>query len=200
MRQDEGKIRRAGENSASELRLQEIARQIGSEKLPPVHDWHPEHCGSIDIRIAADGEWHHEGAKIRRPELVRLFSRILRRDDDGFVLVTPAEKLSIQVDDAPFLAVEMIRDGGGRDQRLAFRTNVGDHVIADADHPITMRERPGHDGVAAPYVEIRSGLEALIARPVYYEMAELAEEKDDGGGLGVWSRGSFFALENRASD
>ena len=163
-------------------------------KLPPVEEWNPTRCGDIDIRIMRDGTWHHLGAPITRPELVRLFSTVLRREDDGFYLVTPVEKLRIVVEDAPFLAVLLDVEGKGRDQRLVFTTNVGDQVAADADHPIRV-ERDSQTGEPAPYLLVRARLEARIARPVFYRLAELATESPAAPGmLGVWSAGQFFLL------
>ena len=169
--------------SLSGLDLAEIARLAAERRLPPVEQWHPPHCGHSGMRIARDGTWHHEGRRIERPEMVRLFSTILRREPDrGFVLVTPAEKLEIEVEDAPFVAVEMTSDGEGRERVLGFRLNTGDVVVAGSDHPLKLEG-------ARPYLEARRGLDALIARPVYYELAEMAI-----GAGGVWSGGAFFPL------
>jgi hypothetical protein len=155
----------------------------------PVHLWNPAHCGEIDIRIAADGRWFHEGAPISRQPLVRLFSTILRRDPDGFVLVTPGEKLRITVDDAPFVAIGMDQPSS---DVLRFVTNVGDMIEAGPDHPI----RLGSDGGGArPYLHVRGGLEARIARPVFYELAALASPPPGGGPLSVASNGAWFPLE-----
>ena len=160
--------------------------------LPPVEDWHPAFCGDSNMHIARDGTWFHQGTPIGRRELVRVFSTLLRKDDDGFMLVTPAEKLSIRVEDAPFLVVLMEVAGSGRDQDLSFITNVGDRTIAGADHPLRFVQ----DGDAPiPYVHVRGRLEAKLARPVYYQLIDLAVEED--GVLGVWSCGRFFALEER---
>lgn len=166
--------------------------QAAGRKLPPVETWNPAHCGEIDIRIAADGTWHHQGAPIRRREIVRLFSTILRKDGDGFHLVTPVEKMRIRVDDAPFVAVLLDREGEGNGQRLIFTTNVGDDVIADKDHPIRVQTMPD-TGEPRPYIHVRRGLEARIARNVFYQLADIAVEDDDGT-LGVWSDGMFFPL------
>jgi len=168
----------------------EAARGRG---LPPVERWNPSLCGDIDIRIARDGTWYHEGTPIGRKEIVRLFSTILRREADGIYLVTPAEKMRIRVDDAPFLAVLLDRHGKGREQRLVFTTNVGDEVFASAENPIRVAADPT-SGEPAPYVHVRRGLEARIARPVYYQLAEMAEPGDDPLQLGVWSCGCFFIL------
>jgi hypothetical protein len=176
------------------LSLSDIAALGAENRLPPVEKWNPEHCGDSRMRIASDGTWYHEGSPIGRPAMVRLFSTILRREpDDSYVLVTPVEKLSIAVDDAPFVAVEMKSEGEGEHRRLAFRLNTGDLVVADATHPLRVEERA--DG-PHPYVAVRNRLDALIARPVYYELANIA--LDEGGDPpGLWSEGAFFALEAR---
>lgn len=159
------------------------------KKLPPVSKWQPERVGRIDLRIARDGTWHHEGSPIRRDALVRLFSTVLRRDPDGYCLVTPAEKLLIEVEDAPFVAVNMEVKGAGTAAELLFTTNVDDHVVADAEHPL----RVAHvDGEPRPYVQVRDGLEALINRPVFYRLVEQAGQED--GELVVYSRGARFPL------
>ncbi len=177
------------------LSLDEIAALAGDAKLPPVDTWHPEREGSIDIRIARDGTWWHEGDRIEREALVRLFSTILRREEDGsYVLVTPAEKLAIEVEDAPFVAVELKSEGDGEDRILAFRLNTGDLIVANKDNPLILRD--SKDG-PLPYLHVRGGLEALIGRSVYYELADLAlEEKNTP--LGLWSSGVWFPLEERA--
>jgi hypothetical protein len=152
-------------------------------------------CGDFDFRIARDGTWFYRGSPIGRKALVRLFSTVLRRENDGsYWLVTPVERGRIMVDDAPFVAVEMKVDGEGRDRRLSFRTNVDDWVTADAEHPITLREDA--DGTPSPYVRVRGALEALIARPVFYDMVELAETRSQDGAdeLGLWSSGQYFPL------
>ena len=158
--------------------------------LPPVERWHPSRVGEIDIRIAANGDWYHEGGLIRRFALAKLFAGILRMDDGEHFLVTPAEKLKIRVDDAPFLATDMETDGEGRARRILFKTNVEDVVPADAEHPIVVEDR---NGEPRPYVVVRRGLRALIARSVYYRLADLAEEGNDGR-FGVWSNGTRFVL------
>lgn len=159
--------------------------------LPPVEKWHPAHCGDIDIRIARDGTWYHQGSPIGRKELVRLFSTILRRDPDGYVLVTPAEKMRIVVEDVPFLAVLLDVEGEGRDRRLVFTTNVGDIAVAGPDNPIRVETDPVTQE-PSPYVHVRKGMEARIARSVFYQLADLAVPQGDV--LGVWSGGVFFPL------
>jgi uncharacterized protein len=164
---------------------------VGERKLPPVMQWHPERTGDSRMRIASDGRWYYRDSEIQRPEMVRLFSTILRRDGDATYLVTPAERLSIVIEDAPFLAVDLEASGEGVAQVLVFLTNVGDLVAADAEHPIELR---GPQSLARPYVVVRARLDALISRPVYYRLAELAIPGPDGQS-GVWSSGCFFPLE-----
>jgi hypothetical protein len=179
----------------STLSLEQIAALVAERRLPPVESWQPQQTGDSAMRIARDGSWYHEGGLIRRPAMVRLFSTILRREPDGgFALVTPVEKLSIEVEDAPFTAVEMKQEGQGRDARLAFRLNSGDMVIAGARHPLRMELGP--EG-AQPYLQVRRGLDALLVRSVYYELAELALGQE-GEPPGVWSDGVFFRLEGGA--
>lgn len=176
------------------LSLAEIATLVEQRRLPPVEQWNPAHCGDSKMRIARDGTWFHQGSPIGRQTMVRLFSTILRREDDGrYVLVTPVEKLDIAVEDAPFVAVEMKAEGSGRDSRLAFRLNTGDLVTAGPDHPLRFAE--GEDG-PRPYLHVRGRLEALVARSVYYELAERALAEGDCPG--IWSNGAFFALDMTA--
>jgi hypothetical protein len=177
------------------LSLADIARLAAEKKLPPVEKWNPQHCGDSAMRIARDGTWYHEGSPIGRPAMVRLFSTILRREADGrHVLVTPVEKLDIEVEDAPFVAVEVKSEGSGRSRRLAFRLNTADVVVAGPQHPLLLRTASQGP---LPYLAVRSGLEARIARPVYYELANLAlAEGADPPGL--WSDGAFFAMEAAA--
>ena len=173
------------------LSLAEIERLAGERKLPPVDRWDPPHCGHSGMRIARDGSWFHEGSPIGRPAMVRLFSTILRREPGGgFVLVTPVEKLDIDVDDAPFVAVELKSEGQGELRSLAFRLNTGELVVAGADHKLRFEDRA--DG-PHPYVEVRGRLEALVARSVYYELAEIALA-EGAEPPGVWSGGIFFPL------
>lgn len=153
-------------------------------------------CGEIDIRIAADGTWFHQGTPIGRQELVKLFAKVLTRDRAGrFWLVTPAEAARITVEDAPFLAVEMTVTGDGRDQVLAFRTNVDETVVADRDHVIRVETDP-QTGEPSPYVTVRPRMEARLARPVYYDLVSRGtEEKQNNESVfGVWSSGAFFPI------
>lgn len=192
----------------SRLSLAEIARLAEEKRLPPVEKWHPTHCGDSEMRIARDGTWFHQGSPIGRPAMVRLFSTILRREPDGgFVLVTPGEKLDIAVEDAPFVAVELRTEGEGERRSLAFRLNTGDLVVAGPEHRLrftgdsyfSARQRQADpDFVKSncphPYLEVRKGLDALVARPVYYELAEIALS-EGAAPPGVWGGGIFFPLE-----
>ena len=166
------------------------AKQAPGRGLPPVHLWSPAHSGEIDIVIKRDGRWIHEGAPIGREALVRLFSTVLRKDPDGFHLVTPVEKLRIVVEDAPFIATRVDREG----ETLRFLTNVGDEVEAGPENAI--RVEVGEDGEPRPYLHVRRGLEALISRPVFYELVEMAEERatPEGQTLGVSSNGAWFPV------
>jgi hypothetical protein len=176
----------------SGLSLADIAALAAEKKLPPVEKWNPTHCGTSAMRIARDGAWFHEGRPIGRPAMIRLFSTILRREEDGsFVLVTPVEKLDIEVEDAPFVAVELKSEGEGRDRSLAFRLNTGDLVVAGPDN--RLRFEAGTEG-PHPYVEVRKGLDARIGRPAYYELADLALA-EDADPLGLWSGGAFFPMD-----
>ncbi|WP_313007743.1 DUF1285 domain-containing protein [Brevundimonas vesicularis] len=165
----------------------EAAKQAPGKGLPPVHLWHPEHCGDIDIVIRTDGVWMHEGSPIGRRELVRLFSTVLRKDPDGYHLVTPVEKLQITVEDLPFRAVAMRREGDA----LIFTTDVGDEVTASEADAIVVETDPA-TGEPAPRIHVRRDLWARIARSVFYEMVEMAQEVD--GRLVVRSGGQVFSL------
>jgi len=167
----------------------------GKKGLPPVHLWNPPFCGDLDMRIARDGTWHYQGSPIGRPAMVRLFSTVIRRDGDDYFLVTPVEKVGIQVEDAPFVAVRLEVSGEGETQSLRFITNVEDEVEAGEEHPLRVVTDP-QTQEPAPYVHVRANLEALIHRNVFYELVELAVPgKVDGKDcLGVWSGGTFFPI------
>jgi uncharacterized protein len=172
------------------ISLAELQKLIDERRLPPVDQWNPERCGHSGMRIARDGTWYHEDQPIRRPAMVRLFSTVLRREPDGrHVLVTPAEKLDIDVEATAFRAVEMRREGEGRQQRIAFRLDSGDAVILDPDHPLRTVET---ENGPSPRLLVRHGLEAELTRGVYYELADVALANDPPG---VWSEGTFFSLE-----
>lgn len=162
---------------------------------PPVDQWQPSFCGDIDMRIAADGAWFYKGTPIARPEMVRLFAGILRREGDTYFLVTPVEKVGITVEDVPFIAVEMTADNGA----LTFRTNVGDRVTADAAHPL--RFETGDDGFR-PYILVRNGLEARLSRSLAQDLANLGETVMHNGEawFGVTSGGLFFPVIRAAHE
>jgi len=163
--------------------------------LPPVHLWNPPFCGDLDMRIARDGTWFYLGTPIGRPELVRLFSTVLKLEDGKYFLVTPVEKVGITVDDAPFVAVDFEATGAGDTQQLAFETNVGDCVTAGPDHPIHVA-RDADTGEPSPYVMVRAGLEALIDRKSFYRLVEIGAHAAHNGEswFGLWSGGVFFPV------
>ncbi len=158
---------------------------------PPVDRWNPGHCGHSGMRIARDGSWFHEGALITRPAMVRLFASVLRREADGsHVLVTPVEKLAIDVEATAFRATQMTMAGEREQRRIGLTLDSGDALIVGPAHPLTVVETP--DG-PSPRVAVRFGLEAELSRSLYYELAEiaLAEGHDPPG---IWSDGAFFPL------
>jgi uncharacterized protein len=191
--------------NSSTPNLQDVIARFGlgdgpARRRPPVHLWNPQFCGEIDMRIARNGSWYYLGSPINRPAMVKLFSSILRREpDDSYVLVTPVEKCAIRVDDAPFVAVEMTATGEGDRRLLAFRTNVDDVVPLDQDHPLRVAIN-SETGEPSPYVLVRDRLEALIARSVFYQLVEMAEERELNGRpvLGIVSAGHFFRLGDAA--
>ncbi len=160
------------------------ARNEGKRGKPPVHLWNPPYCGEIDIVIRRDGTWFHEGTPIGRPGLVQLFASILKREGDRYFLVTPVEKVGLQVEDAPFVAIDFEVAGGV----ITFTTNVDDTVVAGPDNPIRVEMSEG--GEPAPYVMVRAGLEALIDRKSFYRLVDIGEEED--GMFGLRSSGMFF--------
>ncbi len=184
------------EHDAMQSLLSAMPSVADADGLPPVECWQPDYCGEMDMVIRRDGSWWHEGARIGRENLIRLFSRILRKDADGETyLVTPVEKIRIKVEAAPFLAVRVDQAGSGLDRHLTFLTNMGDAVAAGSEHPI--RVKTGLDGAPDPYVHVRGRLEALITRAAFYDLAAFAEPGEDEAGrpvMGVWSRGIFFPL------
>jgi len=157
--------------------------------------WQPSQVGSIDIRIGVDGSWYHEGRAFQRPALVKLFANVLRREETGYYLVTPAEKLAIQVDDAPFVATLVERVNNNGQQALVFTTNLDQQVVADERHPIRVEIDPASQE-PRPYILIRDQLEALIGRNAFYELLKLAEPGERGGRhfLTIRSMGSEFVL------
>jgi hypothetical protein len=173
----------------------DAAANSGAGKgLPPVHLWNPPFCGDLDMRIATDGTWFYQGTPIGRPALVRLFSTILKREDGKHFLVTPVEKVGIRVDDAPFLAVEMLKQDEARGRTLRFRTNVDDWVDCDAAH--RLRFEAAADGGLTPYLHVRADLWAKVTRALYYDLVDMGEERvvDGRAMFGVASAGEFFAM------
>ena len=183
----------------SQLSLTDAAELLAARKLPPVEQWHPDRTGDSAMEIRADGSWYHEGGRINRPAMVKLFSTILRREADGsHVLVTPAEKLAIAVEDTPFRAVEMKSEGEGRDRKLVFRLDTDDLVIAGPDHPLGFGDDPDNPD---PRLHVRgtigNGLDARIDRALYYEIADLALAEGEDPPA-IWSNGARFALVSAA--
>lgn len=164
---------------------------------PPVHLWNPPFCGDIDMRIAADGLWYYMNSPIGRLPLVKLFSSIIRLDNDGqYYLITPVEKCGIKVDDAPFLAVRMRVEGEGNLRTIFFETQVEDEVAVGPEHPLRFNDEPRTGGLK-PYVLIRRNLEALVSRSLFYDLVALGTVEGDW--FGVWSSGQFFPMK-RAVD
>ena len=174
--------------------------QLDAFKLPPIDKWHPDKIVDIDIKIAFDGRWYYQGGVIGRHRIVKLFSTVIRLEHHSYYLVTPPVKYKIQVEDVPFVAVELNRKGEGVDQELFFRTNMDEVVLAGAQNLITMSQSLHGDTV--PYLDVRDGLKARIGRSVYYELAELVQHKKHLQGkaknkdniYGVYSNKEFFAM------
>jgi len=165
-----------------------------TDGLPPVDQWNPEYCGDIGMEIKRDGTWYYMGTPIGRKRIVKLFSRILRKEDDNtYVLVTPVEKVLIKVEDAPFIATFVEILGKGKELNLKFHTNVDDIIVASKDYPIRV-DINKITNEPSPYVLIRRNLEAKISRSVFYELIELAEHLDNK--FGIWSSGSFFPFSD----
>jgi hypothetical protein len=178
--------------------LARLTEALGSDSkrkgLPPVERWNPAYCGELDMRIAADGTWHYMGSPINRPALVKLFSTVLRKDPERYVLVTPVERVGIVVEDAPFLAVEMAVEGEGENRQIAFRTNVDDLVQIGPDHPLRF-EQDANGGIK-PYVKVRGELWALVTRSLALDLVAMGEEKtvDEAATFGVSAGGAFFSI------
>ena len=179
-------------NAPPEDSLQSLKEALANTSLPPVHLWNPTQCRSIDMRIARNGEWFYNGSVIARKRMVKLFSTVLRADNDGHTyLVTPHEKLRIVVEDAPFTAVLLKKEGKGKNAGLVFTLNTGQSVLAGAHNPISVEYKtPG--GEPSPYVLVRDNLRALVSRSVFIELAQIAQPVN--GVLGVYSDGHFMPL------
>ncbi len=175
--------------------LKELGKYEG-KALPPIHRWHPEESRPIDMRIDRNSNWFHEGTRINRPAMVRLFSSVLRREaDDRYYLVTPVEKCQIEVEDVPFQVILMEITGDNESQQISFTTNVADEVRMDDAHPFRL-ETNAETEEPSPYILIRDRLEARLARSVFYQLVDAAVEREMGAEvwLGVWSCGIFFQL------
>ncbi len=177
--------------------IPESSPEIKSGAARPTPTTQPDTADEFyDLRIAADGTWYYRGSPIDRVGLVKLFATVLTRDESGdYWLITPAERGRITVDDAPFIAVALTVDGAAaaaKDRSLVFRTNLDAVVTAGPDHPIRVVFKP-ETGEPRPYLLVREGLDALIARPVYYQLVDGAVERD--GRFGIWSQGTFFPLD-----
>ncbi|WP_230531670.1 DUF1285 domain-containing protein [Microvirga roseola] len=178
--------------------LARLSEALGSDAKrkgpPPVERWNPAYCGEIDMRIAADGTWYYMGTPINRPALVKLFSTVLRKDPERYVLVTPVERVGIVVEDAPFLAVEMAVEGDGENRQIAFRTNVDDLVQIGPDRPLRFEQ--DEQGGVRPYVRVRGDLWALVTRTLALDLIALGKERetDSGAVFGLWAGGAFFPI------
>ena len=163
----------------------ELLEQQRNKKLPPVETWKPKNLGAIDIKISRDGTWVHEGGEIKRKELVQLFSTILVKEENRYFLVTPVQKLKIEVEDAPFVAVSFQVRGEPPETDIIFETNVGDLVVLNKEHILWMAD-------GKPYIHVRSGLNALLTRNAFYHLIDYGVEKN--GQLIIYSSGSSFSL------
>jgi hypothetical protein len=175
-------------------RLGAALGSVGRKGPPPVERWNPPYCGEIDMRIDAEGTWFYNGTPIGRPALVKLFASVLRKDPERYVLVTPVERVGIEVADVPFIAVEMAVEGTGEARELAFRTNVDDLVQVGADHPLRFEKDPA-DGIR-PYVKVRGGLWARATRALTYDLIELGETRELDGDetFGLAAAGTFYPI------
>ncbi len=187
--------------------LQTLFAQLHAFEVAPVDKWHPPKTIDIDILIATNGAWFYQGSPIQRQRMVKLFSSVLRLEDDQYFLVTPPIKYRIQVNDVPFMAMEMNQvqnndKGNGTEndtenngQKLYFRTNMDEVVLADHSHPLTVITNP-KTAESVPYIMVRSGLKAKITRAVFYQLAELLQpapvQSDVANTVGVFSAGTFF--------
>jgi len=184
---------KTGQSGGLEAFTASLPREKGG--TPPVETWNPPFCGNIDMKIAADGTWFYQKTPIGRPALVKLFASILKREGEHYFLVTPVEKVGIEVEDAPFLAVEMTVNHDTPGQVLRFRTNVDDSVAAGPDHALRFEAEPETGGLK-PYVHVRRDLWAKVTRALFYDLVELGEERDIGGKamFGIASSGEFFPM------
>lgn len=183
-------------DAANPLQGLKQAEKAAGRGLPPVHLWNPPFCGDLDMRIAQDGLWYYMNSPIGRKPLMKLFSSVLRHDEDGkYYLVTPVEKVGIRVEDAPFVAIRMETEGQGRDQIITFETNADDSVTLDAAHPLRVEDERGTGGLK-PYILVRARLEALVVRALFYDL--VAKGSVEGEWFGVWSSGRFWPMQKAA--
>lgn len=205
------RLRQLSEFGKLENILQTLAP---GQRCAPVESWNPPYCGNIGLEILRDGTWLYQGSPIRRQAMVKLFASVLRKDGDGRTyLVTPAEKVDVEVQDAPFLAVDMQVEGEGERQRLTFRTNLDDVMVCGPEHPLRFVTESGSGGLK-PYVLVRGRLEALVTRALVHDLVALADEARSPGGdtstphqdtdararaFGIWSEGAFFPFTPAAS-
>src|SRR5688572_19930188 len=189
-----------GQSPAGLEAIAGAAKSAADRGPPPVHLWNPPFCGDLDMRIAADGTWFYLKTPIGRHALVKLFASVLKREGGRYFLVTPVEKVGIQVDDAPFLAVEMTIEDGPKGRILRFRTNVDDWVACGRDHALRFEPETGTGGLK-PYLHVRRDLWAKVSRPLFYDLVELGEERDVNGQrmFGVASAGEFFVMASADS-
>ena len=182
-------VKPGGEN------LMEAVQKASKKGPPPVHLWNPPFCGDMDMRIARDGTWFHEGTPIGRLPMVKMFASILKLEEGKYFLVTPVEKVGIVVEDVPFIAVDFSVEGEGDSRVITFTTNVGDTATAGPEHPLRV-ERDAATGEPAPYVMIRRGLEARIDRKSFYRLVEIGETAPHEGAdwFGIRSAGQFFPV------
>jgi uncharacterized protein len=164
-------------------------------RAPPVELWDPPFCGNLDMRIGSDGTWYYLKTPIGRPALVKLFASVLKREGDDYFLVTPVEKCGIQVDDAPFVAVELKVASGDAGQVLNFRTNVDEWTACGSAHELRFDPEPGTGGLK-PYLHVRRGLWAKVTRSLFFDLVALGEERTiaDQVMFGVMSMGAFFPM------
>ena len=165
--------------------------KLDEDTFPPVEDWNPPLCDNVDMRIDRAGKWYFMNSPIGRDRMVKLFSRVLRKDDEEYFLVTPVEKIKIHVEDKPFLIVDFEVTKSDDQQIISFKTNTEEVFTVNEDHPIRI-ETNLSTNEPSPYVLVRKNLEGLLSRNVYYALIDRSEEK--GGNHGVYSAGSFFEL------
>ena len=183
------------ENGLSATSIVDSIKSLPKNRIPPVEKWNPPFCGNLDIRIARDGTWFYLGTPIGRPELVKLFSSILKKEEDKYFLVTPVEKVGITVDDAPFVAVDFNQQNQGGSNVLVFETQVGDEIIAGPLNPIWISINQ-ETKEPSPYILVRKNLEALIDRKSFYRLADIGSHTkiENQNWFGVWSSNKFFPL------